>query len=178
MNETKQGLGLLSFSAMIPSHSKDPNQLQVTLFFASLYLIALGQGGYKPCIKVFGADQFDGNDIKESKAKSSFFNWVMFGSCVSILTTRLVSNYIQENLSWSLGFGIPCVSMLLALFMFLFGTKTYRFSTRRERNKNPFARISRVFIEAVKNTKQPDLDIYNPNENLLLHAHQSSKQFR
>ncbi|VVA95002.1 unnamed protein product [Arabis nemorensis] len=172
------GLGLLSFSAMIPSYYDDPNQLQVTLFFVSLYLIAIGQGGYKPCIKVFGADQFDGNDLKESKDKSSFFNWVMFGSCLSILTTRLVCSYIQENLSWSLGFGIPSVSMLLALLLFLLGTKTYRFSTRRGRNKNPFARIGRVFIEAVKNTKQPDFDIYNPNEKLLLQAHQSSKQFR
>ncbi|RID74927.1 hypothetical protein BRARA_B02002 [Brassica rapa] len=172
------GLGLLSFSAMIPSHSKDSNQLQVTLFFISLYLIAIGQGGFSPCIKVFGADQFDGNDLKELKAKSSFFNWLMFGSCVSILTTRLISNYIQENLSWSLGFGIPSASMLLALLLFLLGTKTYRFTTERGGNKNPFARIIRVFIETVKNRRQPDLHIANPNETLLLVAHQSSKQFR
>ena len=163
---------------MIPSHSKDSNQLQVTLFFISLYLIAIGKGGFSPCIKVFGADQFDGNDLKELKAKSSFFNWLMFGSCVSILTTRLISNYIQENLSWSLGFGIPSASMLLALLLFLLGTKTYRFTTERGGNKNPFARIIRVFIETVKNRRQPDLHIANPNETLLLVAHQSSKQFR
>ncbi|KAG7586750.1 MFS transporter superfamily [Arabidopsis thaliana x Arabidopsis arenosa] len=172
------GLGLLSFSTMIPSHRKDSNQLQVTLFFCSLYLVAIGQGGYKPCIKVFGADQFDGNDLKEAKDKSSFFNWLMFGNCISILTTRLVSTYIQENLSWSLGFGIPSVSMLLALFLFLLGTNSYRFSTEREGKKNPFARISRVFMEALKNRRQPDLDIANANETLLLLAHQSSKQFR
>ncbi|KFK41634.1 hypothetical protein AALP_AA2G153100 [Arabis alpina] len=47
-------------------------------------IISIGQGGYKSCIKIFGADQFDGNDPKEAKDKSSFFNWVMFGSCVSI----------------------------------------------------------------------------------------------
>ncbi|CAH8257909.1 unnamed protein product [Arabidopsis lyrata] len=170
------GLGLLSFSAMAPSNSKDPNQLQVILFFCSLYLIAIGQGGYKPCIKVFGADQFDGNDLKEAKAKSSFFNWLMFGSCVSILTTRLVSSYIQEYLSWSLGFGIPSVSMLLALLLFLLGTKTYRFSATRGGKKNPFARISRVFMVALKNRTQPDSYIANPNETLLIY--QSSKQFR
>ena len=45
--------------------------------------MAIGQGGYKPCIKVFGADQFDGDDLQEAKAKSSFFNWLMFGICVS-----------------------------------------------------------------------------------------------
>ncbi|KAL1214485.1 Protein NRT1/ PTR FAMILY 5.11 [Cardamine amara subsp. amara] len=172
------GLGLLSFSAMTPSNTKDSNPLQVILFFCSMYLIAIGQGGYKPCITAFGADQFDGNDLKEVKAKSSYFNWLMFGSCVSILSTRLVSSYIQEDLSWSLGFGIPSLSMLLALFLFLLGTKTYRFSTTREGKKNPFARISRVFMEALKNRRRFDLDIYNPNETLLLLSDQSSKQFR
>ncbi|CAH8257907.1 unnamed protein product [Arabidopsis lyrata] len=146
------GLGLLSFSAMIPSHCDQDqsqrvscsSQLQVTLFFCSLYLVAIGQGGYTPCIKVFGADQFDGNDLKEAKDKSSFFNWLMFGNCISILTTRLVSTYIQENLSWSLGFGIPS-----------------------------------VFMAALKNRRQPNLDIANySNETGLLLAHQSSKQFR
>ncbi|VVA95000.1 unnamed protein product [Arabis nemorensis] len=179
------GLGLLSFSAMIPSHYKDPNQLvssasqfQVILFFCALYLVAIGQGGYKPCIKVFGADQFDGNDLKEAKDKSSFFNWLTFGNCISILMTRLVSISIQENLSWSLGFGIPSVSMLLALFLFLLGTTSYRFSTERGETKNPFARIGHVFKEAVKNRRQPDFDIANPNDTLLLLTHESSKQFR
>ncbi|CAA7052415.1 unnamed protein product [Microthlaspi erraticum] len=144
------GLGLLSFSSMLHSHSEDQNLLQVTLFFCSLYLIAIGIGGFKPCIKVFGADQFDGNDLKEAQTKSSFFNWLLFGNCISVTITRLVSSYIQEDLSWSLGFGVK---------------------------KNPFARIGRVFVEAVKNRRNPDLDIYNPSETLLLHQ-QNSKQFR
>ncbi|KAF3517727.1 hypothetical protein DY000_02062632 [Brassica cretica] len=172
------GLGSLSFSAMIPSHSEDSDQLKVTLFFCSLFLIAIGQSGYKPCAKVFGADQFDGNDLKERKAKSSYFNWLMFGSCISITTTRLVSTYIQENLSWSFGFGIQCVSMLLALLLFLLGTTSYRFTVEREGKKNPFARIGRVFMEAIKNRRQQNPDTANANETLLLLAKQSSEKFR
>ncbi|XP_010415946.2 PREDICTED: LOW QUALITY PROTEIN: protein NRT1/ PTR FAMILY 5.11-like [Camelina sativa] len=173
------GLGLLSISAMTPSNTEDSNQFQVTFFFCSLYLVAIGLGGYKPCIKVFGADQFDGNDLRERKAKSSFFNWMFFGNCISILTTRLVSTYIQENLSWSIGFGITSVSMLLALSLFLLGTTSYRFSTERGGKKNPFSRISRVFMEALKNRRQPDFDgMADANETLLVQAHQSSKQFR
>ncbi|KAJ4871819.1 Protein NRT1/ PTR FAMILY 5.11 [Raphanus sativus] len=179
------GLGLLSFSAMLPS-CDGPNhhvscassQLQVTLFFISLYLVAIGQGGFNLCLKVFGADQFDGNDLKEAKAKSSLFNWLMFGSCVSILFTRLVSSYVQENLSWSLGFGIPSVCMLLALFLFLLGTTSYRFSAEEGGKKSPFARIGLVFVEAAKNRRQQDLDIANLNETLLLRPHQSSMPLR
>ncbi|CAN7129322.1 unnamed protein product [Brassica rapa subsp. narinosa] len=166
------GHGQLSFSTMISSHHKDPSQLQVTLFFCSLYLIAIGHGGYKPCIRVFGADQLDGD------ALSSYFNWLMFGSCISVLTTRLISIFIQENLSWSLGFGIPSVSMLLSLLIFLLGTKNYRFSTARGEKKNPFARISHVFMEAVRNRGQPGLDIYNPNQTLLMVPVHDSKQLR
>ncbi|CAH8359252.1 unnamed protein product [Eruca vesicaria subsp. sativa] len=172
------GLGQLSFSAMSSSDYKDPNQLQVTIFFCSLYLIAIGHGGYNPCIKVFGADQLNGSDFKETKAKSSYFNWLMFGSCIGMLATRLISVFVQENISWSLGFGIPSVSMLLSLFLFLLGTKNYRFSIARGENKNPFARISHVFMEAVRNRRQPDLDVYNPNETLLLAPLQVSKQLR
>ncbi|KAG2322432.1 hypothetical protein Bca4012_056816 [Brassica carinata] len=170
------GLGLLSFSAMVLSHF--PNQLQTTLFFVSLYLIGIGQGGFKPCIKVFGADQFDENDLNESKARSSYFNWFMFGSCVSISTTLFVSTYIQENLSWSLGFGIQCASMVLALFLFLLGTKTYRFSTARGGKSNPFARIGRVFMEALKNRRQDHLGFGNANESLPLLSQQSSVQYK
>ncbi|XP_021888081.1 protein NRT1/ PTR FAMILY 5.10-like isoform X2 [Carica papaya] len=80
------GLAFLTLSAMLPSlgfsDCKNPNgvnscssQLQVILFFFSLYIVAVGQGGHKPCVQAFGADQFDVQDPEECKAKSSFFNW-------------------------------------------------------------------------------------------------------
>ncbi|CAL9240376.1 unnamed protein product [Arabidopsis halleri] len=69
--------------------------------------------------------------------------------------------------------------MLLSLFQFLLGTTSYRFSIERGGMKDPFVRISRVFMAALKNRRQPDLDIANyANETGLLLAHQSSKQFR
>ncbi|KAI3900083.1 hypothetical protein MKW98_000983 [Papaver atlanticum] len=93
------GLGLLTLSVALPSlispheciHGSDtkttdnscmPVSLQVIFFFSSLYLIAIGKAGFKPCAQAFGADQFDVRNPKECASKSSFFNWWFFGQCV------------------------------------------------------------------------------------------------
>lgn len=177
-----QGLGLLTFSAKLPSLSGSDcrntgqftscySQLQVIFFYFSLYLVAVGQGGNKPCIQAFGADQFDGQDPVESKAKSSFFNWWYFGICSGALFTRLISSYIQDNFSWVLGFGIPCIVMALGLFVFLLGTRTYRYNVIGE-GKSPYVRIVKVFVAAFRNWRT------TPSEPLEHLPHQSSERLK
>ncbi|KAL0360024.1 UNVERIFIED_CONTAM: protein NRT1/ PTR FAMILY 5.10 [Sesamum radiatum] len=156
------GLGFLSLSVALHSfHSSDcqkarnstacpPSQLEVIFFFFSLYLVALAQGGNKPCVQAFGADQFDEEDEEESLAKSSFFNWWNFFLTATLMLSLVVLNYIQENLSWALGFGIPCVVMCVALIVFSLGTMTYRYSIDRDR-RSPLVRISRVLIKTARN---------------------------
>uniref|UniRef100_A0A2N9F396 Major facilitator superfamily (MFS) profile domain-containing protein n=1 Tax=Fagus sylvatica TaxID=28930 RepID=A0A2N9F396_FAGSY len=181
------GLGLLTLSAMLPSLSTsdyvDTNmlhsshQLQVILFFFSLYLVAIGQGGHKPCVQAFGADQFDGLDPEECKAKSSFFNWWYFGVSGGASVTMFVLSYIQDNVSWGLGFGIPCILMVIALGVFLLGTRTYRYSVKGD-EKSPFLRIGRVFVAAVKNWRTTPLAIDIEEEDQATLWHHSSKQFK
>lgn len=132
------------------SMSCSPPRLQIILFFFSLYLVAFAQGGHKPCVQAFGADQFDEQDPEERKAKSSFFNWWYFFFCAGVLVTLSVLNYIQDNLSWGLGFGIPCIVMCLALIVFLLGSFTYRFRIQSN-ERNPFLRIGQVFVRAARN---------------------------
>ncbi|KAI8526587.1 hypothetical protein RHMOL_Rhmol12G0007800 [Rhododendron molle] len=157
-----QGLGLMTLSAVLLSlsssdskngaeiMSSSPSQFQVIFFFISLYLVAIALGGHKPCLQAFGADQFDGQDPKESKAKSSFFNWWYLGLVTGPTAAMLFLNYIQDNLSWGLGFGIPCISMIIALVVFLMGTRTYRYAIICREN-NPFFRIGKVFSRSARN---------------------------
>lgn len=100
-------------------------------FFISLYVIAFSQGGHKPCVQAFGADQFDVKNRKECEGKSSFFNWFLWFSCFGMVLALLVVPYIQENLSWQLGFAIPSLAMFFALIVFWIGTITYRFNIIR-----------------------------------------------
>lgn len=160
------GLGLLTLSATLPalrppacethtfgaSYCPSPAPYQVLFFFLSLYLVALAQGGHKPCVQAFGADQFDPRHPEEAKSKSSFFNWWYFGTCAGTLVSLWIVNYIQDNLSWGLGFGIPCIAMGVALLVFLLGTKIYRYCSKEE--NNPFMRIIQVFIVASHNRQK------------------------
>lgn len=136
------GLGLLSLSAIIIPTSTSSSTYQgmnkksgpktglQVLFFVSLYLVALAQG-YKPWVQAFGADQFDGKHPEQSKAKSSFFNWWLCGICIGSTAAHLILHYIQDNINWALGFGIPCLAMILGLTLFLLGSRIYFFPVKR-----------------------------------------------
>ncbi|OMO78818.1 Proton-dependent oligopeptide transporter family [Corchorus olitorius] len=184
-----QGLGLLTLSAALPSNSNfggqnadyvtlsSAPQYQMIQFFSSLYLVAFALGGHKPCVQAFGADQFDPQDPEECKAKSSFFNWWYFGMCGGNLLTMWILNYIQDNMSWVLGFGIPCIVMAVGLVILVLGTTTYRFSVKGDQ-ESPFVRIGRVFLLAVSNRKTPSSAIAAEEEAQGTLPTESSKQFK
>ncbi|GLJ13509.1 hypothetical protein SUGI_0214040 [Cryptomeria japonica] len=123
-----------------------PAAFQVVFFFISLYLVALGQGGHRPCLQAFGADQFDERDPAERKNKSSFFNWWYFGLCSGLFVLVPVVVYIQENVGWSLGFALPAAAMAIALSLFLGGTKMYR---HKIPSTSPVTQIVQVFVAAI-----------------------------
>ncbi|KAM0972203.1 hypothetical protein TB2_019580 [Malus domestica] len=166
------GLGLLTLSAVLSS-----SEIQVIFFFFSLYLVAVAQGGHKPCVQAFGADQFDVSDPEECKAKSSFFNWWYFGLCAGTSVTLILLTYIQDNLSWGLGFGIPCIAMVFALLIFLLGTRTYRYSIKGD-EESPFVRIGRVFVAALRNWRTSPSAVTSEEESRGILPHESSEQFK
>ncbi|XP_042495858.1 protein NRT1/ PTR FAMILY 5.1 [Macadamia integrifolia] len=124
---------------------------QITYFYAALYIIAIGAGGTKPNISTFGADQFDDFNPHEKKLKASFFNWWMFSSFLGALFATMGLVYIQENLGWGLGYGIPTVGLMVSLFIFYIGTPNYRHKARK--SKNPARDLFRVLITAFNNRK-------------------------
>lgn len=52
-----------------------PGSVSPLLLFPAIYLLALGTGGIKSSVSVFGADQFDEDDPADVLEKQSFFNW-------------------------------------------------------------------------------------------------------
>ncbi|KAI3903768.1 hypothetical protein MKX01_041296 [Papaver californicum] len=129
----------LSVSTLIPL------KFQYWVFLFSLYFVAIGEGGHKPCVQTFGAEQFDERIPEEKKAKSSFFNWWYFGLCTGSTVGMLVVFYIQENVGWMIGFGLPALAMVFALVIFLLGSRFYRSHVPKG---SPLVRVMQVFVAA------------------------------
>jgi peptide/histidine transporter 3/4 len=85
-----QGTVLLTISvSVVPLH------LRKALFFLALYILSVGEGGHKPCVQTFAADQFDEDTPEEKKKKSSFFNWWYLGIVAAATSATLVLIYVQ-----------------------------------------------------------------------------------
>lgn len=142
---------MLTLSASVPGlkptcYEKDvciATKAQIALCFTSLYLVALGTGGIKPCVSSYGADQFDDHDEVEEKQKSSFFNWFYFVINIGALVAHSVLVWIQDNVGWGWGFGIPAVAMAIAVGSFFSGTRLYR---NQKPGGSPLTRICQVIV--------------------------------
>ncbi|XP_047052157.1 protein NRT1/ PTR FAMILY 5.10-like [Lolium rigidum] len=130
-------LAMLALSTLLSSGSDkcgdantpclSPSGLQMASFYTSLYMVGLAQGGHKPCVQAFGADQFDQSDPREAASRSSFFNWWYFSISAGTAIMLVFLSYVQDNIGWGLSFGILSAMMAFSLVVFLLGTRTYRY---------------------------------------------------
>ncbi|KAG6732471.1 hypothetical protein I3842_01G180000 [Carya illinoinensis] len=153
------GMSLLTLSVSVSSlkpprcleadveNCKKASTLQLAVFYGSLYILAVGTGGTKPNISTIGADQFDDFDPKEKAHKLSFFNWWMFSIFFGTLFANTVLVYIQDNVGWSLGYGLPTAGLAISIVIFLAGTPFYR---HKVPSGSPFTRMAKVIVAAIR----------------------------
>lgn len=159
-----QGMITLTLSAALPQLRPPPcpaagNQVcreasawQLAILYVSLSLNALGAGGIRPCVVAYGADQFDEADQGQKTRTWNFFNWYYFCMGVSILLTVTVVVYVQDNVSWAWGLGIPTVAMAVSLVSFVAGYHLYR---NLDPAGSPFTRLVQVVVAAVRKRRLP-----------------------
>ncbi|XP_028770008.1 protein NRT1/ PTR FAMILY 5.4-like [Neltuma alba] len=159
-----------------------------TLFFVGLYILSIGDGGHKPCVQTFAANQFDDNSPEEKIAKSSFFNFWYLGLVAGGLASCLVI-YIEEDVGWAAGLCVVTGAVGLALVLFLVGIRRYR---KEGPTGSPFTSMAQVFVAAIRKrrvgtTRDPHIYWFGADENhntshlptqpkppSLAHAHQFS----
>lgn len=125
----------------------EANSLQMSVFTFALYLYGIGLAGIKSSVSGFGTDQFDKNDEKEKLQMASFFNVFYLLINIGTLLAVTVLVYIQDKVGRSWGYGICSAAMLLATFIFLSGTRKYRY---KESSGSPMVQILQVLVAAVR----------------------------
>uniref|UniRef100_A0A7C8ZFC9 Nitrate/chlorate transporter n=1 Tax=Opuntia streptacantha TaxID=393608 RepID=A0A7C8ZFC9_OPUST len=150
------GVALLAVSTVIPS-LRPPScpansdactpatEIQLGVLYLALYLTALGTGGLKSSVSGFGSDQFDDANKEERAQMTKFFNWFFFFISIGSLAAVTVLVYIQDHVGRQWGYGICACAIMLALVIFLWGTKRYRF---KKLVGSPLTQIAAVFVAA------------------------------
>ncbi|XP_078444616.1 major facilitator superfamily protein [Wolffia australiana] len=159
------GMTLLTVSAALPALRPPPcaaravcaqaSSPQLAVLYLSLLLKSLGAGGIRPCVVAFGADQFDQGDKTQKAEPWNFFNWYYFCLGLSMLVAVTAVVYVQDNVSWALGLGIPAAAMAASLIFFFAGSKLYR---RLEPAGSPFTRLLQVAVAAARKRRLPRVD--------------------
>ncbi|XP_052191296.1 protein NRT1/ PTR FAMILY 5.2-like isoform X2 [Diospyros lotus] len=135
-----------------PTRCRKASTLQLAVFYGALYTLAIGTGGTKPNISTIGADQFDDFEAKEKAQKLSFFNWWMFSIFFGTLFANTILVYIQDNVGWALGYGLPTLGLAVSILIFLAGTPYYR---HRVPTGSPFTRMAKVIVAALRKWRLP-----------------------
>ncbi|XP_006661721.2 protein NRT1/ PTR FAMILY 8.3-like [Oryza brachyantha] len=153
------GLLVITASAIIPSLQPAPcngsscppaTGFQYFVFFTALYLISVGTGGVKSALLPFGGDQYDDSDLEESKKKQSFFSLFFIAINLGVFISGTVVVWIQQNVAWSLGFGISSICLIVATVAFVAGTPLYRVQLP---TGSPLKSVVMVFVASFKKRK-------------------------
>ncbi|XP_065876850.1 protein NRT1/ PTR FAMILY 2.11-like [Euphorbia lathyris] len=137
---------------------------QLAFLGAGFVLMIIGAGGVRPCNLAFGLDQFNPNTLSGKRGRDSFFNWYFFTFTFAQMVSLTLIVYIQANVSWAIGLGIPAILMLISCALFFLGTKIY---VRVKANGSPLTSVAQVITVAIKKRRlktavdQPWLSLFN-----------------
>ncbi|RHN76777.1 putative proton-dependent oligopeptide transporter family, major facilitator superfamily [Medicago truncatula] len=129
-------------------------------FGTKFRIVSIGTGCVRPCSIAFGAKQLamKGNsDDGNGRILDSYFNWYYTSITVSTITALSMITYIQENLGWKIGLGVPAVLMLISAISFVIGSPLY---VKVKPSESLLTNFARVVVVATKNRKLslPDHD--------------------
>jgi dipeptide/tripeptide permease len=152
-----QGFILLAVQAHLPQLRPPPCDMMAAaceeaggvkagIFFAALYLVALGSGCLKPNIIAHGADQFRRGSGGDARRLSSYFNAAYFSFCVGELVALTVLVWVQTRSGMDVGFGVSAAAMGIGLVSLVAGAAFYR-------NKPPQGSICKPIAKVRTNTR-------------------------
>jgi dipeptide/tripeptide permease len=145
---------LVTFSAFLPvtelcgvGSSCHPVLGARNMAFLGLYLVAFGSGGVRAALLPFGAEQFDDDNAVDRERKMSFFSWFYICVDFGMIISGVFIVWIQQNVSWGLGFGIATACVALAFGGFVLATPMYK---RTKPTGTPLKSLGQVVVAAFR----------------------------
>ena len=93
--------------------------------YISLTAVAVGAGGFKPCLSAFIGDQIA---PAQSHLMSSAYSFFYLSINTGVLVAMLFSPVILQKGGSRLAFGLPCIAMALTTLLFWSGRKMYAYA--------------------------------------------------
>ncbi|GMI92083.1 nitrate excretion transporter1, NRT1/ PTR family 2.7 [Hibiscus trionum] len=126
-----------------PCHG--PSKLHLAVLYTAITLASIGLGVVRSVLTTLGANQFD-----NPKDQASFFNWIIFTGYAACVVSTLGVVYVEDSISWGLGFGICAAFNFLGLLIFLLGNRFYRHDKPQG---SPYTSLARVVVAAIRKRK-------------------------
>ncbi|XVF89192.1 hypothetical protein PTKIN_Ptkin19aG0110400 [Pterospermum kingtungense] len=149
---------LLWLTAMVPqarpncdqfsSICESPTTPQLLLLYSSLGLMSIGAGGIRSSSLAFGADQLDKNNPENAGTLQSYFNWYYASVSFSALIAVTCIVYIQDNLGWKIGFGVPVMLMFMSSISFYLASSFY---IKLKARTSLFSGLAQVLVASFRN---------------------------
>ncbi|KAJ8476770.1 hypothetical protein OPV22_020497 [Ensete ventricosum] len=117
-------------------------RLRGAFLFTAVALLAFGAGGSRFNFLAMGGGQFD-----KVRDQGIFFNWYFIVLYVSAVVGSTVLVFVEDSVSWTLGYALCTAANAVGLVVLLLGTKYYR---RPAAQGSPFTGMARVVVAAFK----------------------------
>ncbi|XP_047335398.1 protein NRT1/ PTR FAMILY 1.2-like [Impatiens glandulifera] len=171
------GTVILWLTTMIPQLRPPPcvdssnNCISPTTFHfmflcSSFLFMSIGAGGIRSASMAFGLDQLQDNaqSLNRKGAMETYINWYSATSTLSVVIAMTFIVYIQDNLGWKIGFGVPLVLMFLSAISFFLASSLY---VKSKPNSSLITGFIQVIVASFKKRNFP----LPSNEKDLLYHH-------
>ncbi|CAL9017562.1 unnamed protein product [Prunus brigantina] len=125
-----------------PELCQPTSKLQHAILYTAIALATIGVGGTRYTMATMGANQFENR-----KNQATFFNWFFFTLYTATVVSFTAIVYVEDNVSWRLGFGLCAIANLIGLVIFLCGARFYRFDKPQG---SPFVGLARVVVASAR----------------------------
>lgn len=126
---------------------KGPSRVQFAVLYAAIILTSIGQGAMTYSLASFGANQ-----LEKPHHRGVFFNWFFCLLFASGVLSSIGIVYVEDSISWGLGFGMCAAANFVGLAIFFVGS---RFYIRAKPQGSPYTSLARVIVSAIRKRNAP-----------------------